>query len=150
MALTPCARIAAAYNWSLTIPFKTANTTSWMTFCVGPVPNQATLLDVAAITDTVIVNAKTGLIASNAGATWAYSSYVTPAPTYYAVSMPTVKTFTATQAGTITHACVNAGGFFIIVDVGMINSGAVIQLDKTVVNPGDVCSLQVIQYKMWS
>lgn len=150
MALIPCNRFAGSYNFTFTQPFKTANTTNWLTFCVGPVPSDQQLSDLTSVNNTIITNATVGTIASNAGSSWMYNSATTTPPLYYANVLPTTKTFTSTGTGTLTHAVVNSGGFFIVVDVGVLNSGAVIQVDTTAVDVGTVVTLQQIQFKMWS
>lgn len=149
MALIANNRFNAAYNWSLTRPFRIANAANWLTFCVGPVPAEADILNLTAITNTLITNAKTGTIVSNAGSSFAYTSATTVPTMYYSSALPTVKTFTATQAGTITHAVVNADGMFVVVDVGLLNSGSVVQVDTVDVSVGTVVTLQAIQFKVW-
>lgn len=147
--LIPNARVAASFNWSLSQTFNKANTTDWLTFCVGPKPDDTTIENIVDLTDAIIVDNTCGLLASNAGATWGYSSTTVVPPIFYNTALPTVKTFNATKSGTITHAVVNASGFFIIVDVGVTNSGAVIQLDTVDVEIGTPVTLTSIQYKVW-
>jgi len=150
MAITPHNRLAGSYNWTLSTPFRKSNTTNWITFCVGDVPSDETLANLTALTNAVIVDNKAGMLASNAGAGFVYSSATTTPPTFYLNTLPTVKTFTVTKAGTLSYAVVNAGGAFIVVSVGLLNSGAVIQVDRLNVNVGDVVTLQHINFKMWS
>lgn len=147
--LIPSKRTIASFNWTLTLPFKTANTTNWITFCSGGFPDESTADSILSLNDPAIVNNKVATLTSNAGTQWDYSTYTDTPPVYYCKSLPTVRTFQATSSGTITHAAVFSNNFFILVDVGLLNSGAVIQLDKINVNSGDAIELLAIQYKIW-
>lgn len=152
MALTPNNMLAANFAFTLTLPFSVANTTDWLTLCAGPTPDDETLRSITGLTDQLVQDAKVGMIASNAGATWGYHSPTAVPPLYQMGNLPTVSTFEATATGEITWALVRiAGGKVIVVSAGATNSGAVIQVDNPIITEvGQSVHLEAIKLKLWS
>lgn len=148
MTIRMSKRVAASFNRTLTLPFRTANTSNWLQFYIGPVPDNATLANLTTLSS--LSASKTGDLVSNAGAVFGYSSTSAENPLYYAATLPTSKTFSATQTGTITHAAVTGDGWFIIVSVSALNGGGVIQVnDPVIATIGQSVTLQAIQFKVW-
>ena len=56
---------------------------------------------------------------------------------------------TAVKAGTLTWAVIMSGGYPMVVDVGLPNSGAMLQVDKTLVIVGTVVSVLAYSFQAW-
>lgn len=147
--LYPSKRVAASMHFTLTRPFRTATTTNWITFYAGTRPTNEQLSAISTLDDQLLLDNKVGVLESNAGATWSWSSTTDENPLHFLNAFPTVKTFTSTGTGTITYAAVRCATFFIIVDVSGLNGGGIIQLDDTQAEPEKVITLQAIQHKIW-
>jgi hypothetical protein len=148
-------QMAASIYRNGILPFVGTNTTDFITFCKSPVLTDAQVKALVATTDALIVNAKVGTIASYSGLVMAPVDAAAVPPVFSSTSLPTIKTFTVSNAAAavITHAIVKStvGNTtqFCVVDVGLLNSGAVIQVDKTTVTTGDVVTLLAINMKFW-
>jgi hypothetical protein len=148
-------QLAASLLRNATLPLIGANAVDFITFCKGPFLTDAQVKTLVATTDALIVNAKVGVLANASGLVISLISPTTTPPVFYASALPTVKTVTISNAAaeTITHAIVKStfSGTtqFCVVDVGLLNSGAVIQLDKTTVTTADVITLLAFNIKAW-
>lgn len=155
--LIPNRNMSSAIVVAALTPFIGTNTVDFMTFCKGPALTDAQVAGLTAVSNALIQNAKVGVIANSAGLAMGASSNTAVPPVLLASTLPATKTFTVSGVGstpvTITHAVVKStyGGTtqFCVVDVGLLNSGAVVQVDNTSVVDGSVVTLQSIQFKIW-
>lgn len=118
----------------------------WITFCVGTPPTDVQVMGWTNGSDSYVTSATTGsLVATGAVLTTTNTSTVLPITiTTY---QQTNRTFTATKAGTISWAVVS-GYDYAVLDVGLPNSGAAIQVDTVNVSVGTTVTMQTLSFRV--
>ena len=123
-------------------------TSTWLTLCTGTAPTDT---DVDALTATsAIITSSSAVVFNGSGVVSAINSTSTSTPLWFIQQLPTSTTATSTKVGTLTWGVISDSQYGVtVVDVGLPNSGAVVQVDKMSVTTGTVVSLLSISYSIW-
>ena len=117
--------------------------------CVGTTPTDAQIDAMTAVTDALIVNNKAVTYGGYPLTNIKLKDTSIPALNYLNI-LPSPNTVNSVKAGTISWGVLygNDSRKVCIVDVGLANSGAVIQVDTTTVIVGTPVTLLGIAYKL--
>ena len=114
--------------------------------CVGTMPTDAQIDAMTVATDALITGNKAVSYGAIPATNFRAKDTNIPCLMYSAV-MPVVTVVNSTKAGTLGWAVLHNGTGFAIADVGLANSGAVVQVDTTTVIIGTPVTLLTVSYK---
>lgn len=115
--------------------------------CTGSMPTDGQVDAMTAVSDTLITGSKSVTYGGIPMTSMKAKDTAIPA-LIYANALPAISTVNATRAGTLTWGVLHGTNGFAIVDVGLVNSGSVIQVDNVNVSVGTPVTLLSLAYKM--
>ena len=118
-----------------------------LVLCSGVIPSDSVMAGLTSAS-SVITSAALATFAMYGAAITLMDVNAQP-PQFELTSYPSVRTATATAAGTATWAALYGSYFLGIVDVSLPNQGGFVQVDNTTLSVGTVVTLLGISFSIW-
>jgi hypothetical protein len=131
---------------SYSITLKTAAGASNLILCVGTPPDDATVDTITAA--AAVVTGNSTCTYNTTGIQFALNSASEFPPRYVLTSFPTTNTVNATKAGTISWGLLTGSWGVSVVDVGLPNSGSLIEVNTTNVSVGTPVTITNWSFKL--